>query len=195
MKSILFITSTNLASNPRLAKELHLAANNGYKTSVVQFYFENWSDHFTSELEKRLPDTSFYNLSAGRNPFFPWFLGSVLSRLFRIIPKRFQTPFTISIITGKRSLSLLKWVRAHKKNYTIVVAHNPPSFYPAYIFSKRTGAKLGIDIEDYHPGETCIQKEQWYMGLLMKFTLPFADYCSYAAALIAQQVNEDIQSL
>jgi len=51
MKKILFLTSTNLASNPRLLKELRLAVTHGYDCTVMQFQLGNWSDTATQATE------------------------------------------------------------------------------------------------------------------------------------------------
>ncbi len=75
------------------------------------------------------------------------------------------------------------------------MAHNPATFYPAYWYANKTGASLGIDVEDYHPGETNDVKAGNIMKKLMKEVLPFATYCSYAAPLIAAEVKKDIPQM
>ena len=72
MSKILFITTTNLASNPRLLKELLIAENIFNYIEVIQFRLGNWSDVNTDTLKLSLKNTVFTELSAIRKPFLPW---------------------------------------------------------------------------------------------------------------------------
>ncbi len=193
MKNILFLTSTNLAANPRLLKELKLATANGYSATVIQFSIGNWSDEMTKQLMQEFPTVQFIELSAMRSPFMPWLLSSILQKLYSLLPSRFLTNKMLSIATGKRSLLLLRQLHEIKEKYDWIVAHNPATFYPALFFSKKIGAKLGIDVEDYHPGETKDMRQSAFMIKLMQEVLPQADYCSYASPLIKKEVHSVIR--
>ncbi|QNA45006.1 glycosyltransferase family protein [Lacibacter sediminis] len=195
MKRMLFITSTNLAANPRLVKELSLAIDAGYDTTVVQFSVGNWSDGLTTALQQRFQNTAFISLSALRSPFFPWLWSSLLQKFYNSLPVSFLTTEMLSIVTGKRSWILLRFLKKVSQSYDWVIAHNPGAFYPAYVYSQRSGAKLGIDVEDYHPGETTFPKQQQQMLRLMQLLLPKATYCSYAAPLIAAEVQKNIPGM
>jgi hypothetical protein len=50
-------------------------------------------------------------------------------------------------------------------------------------------------VEDYHPGETTDVKAADVMKRLMRTVLPTASYCSYAAPLIAKEVQQDIPGM
>lgn len=195
MKRMLFITSTNLAANPRLVKELRLAIDAGYHTTVVQFTVGNWSDGLTKALQQQYPQTIFISLSAMRSPFLPWLWSSLLQKFYSLLPVSFLTTEMLSVVTGKRSWLLLQGVKKTSESYDWVIAHNPAAFYPAYVYAQRSGAKLGIDVEDYHPGETTVPKQQQQMLRFMQQLLPKARYCSYAAPLIAAEVKKNIQGL
>jgi hypothetical protein len=50
---LLFLTTNNVATNPRLAKELKTAIELDATVSAVQFNLGNWSDNKSDELIKR----------------------------------------------------------------------------------------------------------------------------------------------
>lgn len=195
MKTILFLTSTNLAANPRLLKELQLATANGYSATVIQFSVGNWSDGMTNELEQQFAGTKFIQLSALRKPFRQWMLSTVLQKICSILPIALRTKWMLSVSTGKRSFLLLEQLKKMTERYAWVIAHNPAAFYPALWYGKQTGAKVGIDVEDYHAGETNNAKGADSMKKLMQAVLPSASYCSYAAPLIAAEVQKDIPEM
>ena len=62
--TLLFLTTTNLATNPRLYKEACLALDNGFSIFIIQFKFGNWSDEKTEVLIQALKDR---NVSAKVN--------------------------------------------------------------------------------------------------------------------------------
>jgi glycosyltransferase involved in cell wall biosynthesis len=189
MKKILFLTSTNIAANPRLVKELRLASANGFSCTVVQFRLGNWSDEMSTTLAREFPNVEFVYLSALRSPFFPWLKSSLLEKLYRLLPETLLSDNRLSVAAGKRSLLLLSYLRRVQSLYDWVIAHNPACFYPALVFSKKSGAGLGIDVEDYHPGETADQKLSNLMLKLFRNVLPLADYISYASGSIFQKTN------
>ena len=194
-KRFLFITTNNLATNPRLVKELKLAEKNGYETTVILFNLANWSDKLDKDLQTSFSTTKFIQLSATSSPFWPWVLSSIAEKLLRFLPVNWLNTSMLSISTGKRSYLLQKTIRDISCSYDWVVAHNPASFYPALQAAKKTGALLGIDVEDYHPGETNDGKLASVIKRLMQMVLPKAAYCSYAAPLIMAEVKKDIPNL
>ncbi len=195
MKSILFLTSANLAANPRLLKELQLATTNGFSATVIQFAVGNWSDRMTAELQQQFAGVEFIQLSALRKPLWPWLLSTALQKAGNFIPLQLRTGWMLSVSAGKRSFLLLQQLKKVNRKYDWVIAHNPAAFYPASWFGKQTGAMIGIDVEDYHPGETTDIKASHTMKKLMQHVLPTARYCSYAAPLIAAEVQQDIAGM
>ena len=75
-KKILFISSANLTTNPRLQKELKLAVNQGYEVDFVGFFSDNWSDRVDEKIIKNI-NANFSYISATRKPFFKWFVSFV----------------------------------------------------------------------------------------------------------------------
>jgi hypothetical protein len=195
VKRFLFITSTNLASNPRLLKELRLATDNGFVCSLLQFRLGNWSDLVTEGLKSEFPRVSFIELSALRKPFLPWLLSSILERIFRKFPLNWLDGWILAGALDKRTWLIYKYLNKINQKFDWIIAHNPAAFYPAMIISKRYGAKLGIDVEDYHPGETNEKKMRNIALKLMQIVLPTAFYCSYASPLIMSEVKKNVFSL
>lgn len=194
-KKILFLTSTSLSTNPRLLKELFLARSIGMDITVIAFSLGNWSDGLDADIKKNIPGIHFVELSATRRPFFTWLVSSLLERIFRIIPYQLLSVRMLSTAISKRAYLIKKAMVDLEKKFDLIIAHNPPAFYPAFFLSKRTNAKLGIDVEDYHPGETTNSHSADRMRKYMKLILPEAQYCSYASQLIMEEVKKDMPEL
>ena len=195
MKRILFITSTNLAANPRLVRELRLATSEGYDTTVLQFIVGNWSDSMTAELQKEFGKTCFYNIFAMRDPLAPWLLSTVFEKLLRLLPAELLTDKMLSISINKRSMLLIQALKGLDIAFDWVIAHNPASFYPAMYFSRKFKIALGIDIEDYHPGEAHSRNMRNRICRLMNMILPEARYASFASELIRNAVVQDVSGI
>jgi hypothetical protein len=56
IKQVVFITTSNLAANPRLVKEIELARDMNFKISVIQFLFQGWSCELTKNLMSKHSD-------------------------------------------------------------------------------------------------------------------------------------------
>jgi len=70
-KKILFVTTANLATNPRLVKELQLVNSNpSLKAKVVLFNLGNWSDQIDAQIRKSFPEIEFAYLMQQGNHFF-----------------------------------------------------------------------------------------------------------------------------
>jgi glycosyltransferase involved in cell wall biosynthesis len=99
----------------------------------------------------------------------------------------------LATAVSKRSLPILSALKKIRNpSFDWVIAHNPGAFYPAYYFAKKNKIKLGIDVEDYHPGESHDPGEIKRMKKLMQYVLPKSSYCSFASPLIKEMVETDI---
>ena len=192
MKNLLFITSTNLTTNPRLLKELQLAIDQGHSAVVIKFNLSNWSQAFEPETESSFKSVRFIELSASRHPFLSWLISLLLEQACRLMPSAFLSAKQLSFAVGRRSYSILKAIKKLNQTFDLVIAHNPQSFYPALVASKIFNANLGIDIEDYHPGETNNKSLSNKVLLLLKQTLPQAYYISYASPCFYDIINQEI---
>lgn len=189
---LLFITTSNLATNPRLVKELYLASSLKFDIEVIQFNLDNWSYSYTQQIKGNLPKVNFIDIEAGRRPFIPWFVSSFLERFFSRIPLPFLPLSWLSISLNKRAFLIQRHFRNIQYKPDLIIAHNPGSFYPAMLFAKRYKSEFAIDVEDYHPGETFDGRVTERMKKLMQLVLPKAKYVSFASKLILERVKSDM---
>ncbi len=194
MKHILFISTHNLATNPRLVKEIELALKNDIKVTILVCSFNNWSNELNEIIKQRLiPFVNIIEVDASRKSFIKWIYITFIQLLYKLKYKLgFKNAETLSYAIIKRGILLDQVLKKHSAKYNYIIAHNPGAFYPALKFAEKVGAKLGLDIEDYHPGESTSKVENKKMLLLMQQMLPKAEYCSFAAPLIKAESEKYI---
>lgn len=193
MASLLFITTLSVSANPRLYKEILCARDAGHDIHVLCFRLGNWTDVQDDEKIQALPGVRFTRLSATRKPFMPWLIASLLERVARRLTGFWKHPMVDALAAGKRAYMLDHALRGLRLTPDWVISHNPAAFLPATRFARRTSARLGIDVEDYHPGETQDPRLAASMRRLMRHTLSAADYVSFAAPLIQREVATDLR--
>lgn len=186
---IIFLTSTNLASNPRCRKEVELALAAGHKVSVVAFEMDNWTREKEKQIREQLKDVSFYYLSATRSNLWLWFKSTAIEKISRKLYKLgIRTTGIIASGVSRRSVLIQALLRSRNLSADLIVAHNPGAFYPAVSFALSNQTHYAIDVEDYHPGEgTDPLLKRMNEHLLMR-VLPSAMYVSYASEPIMQKV-------
>jgi glycosyltransferase involved in cell wall biosynthesis len=189
--AILFLTTVNLTANPRLLKEVELASRHGCPATVVLFRIGNWGDENDRQLMRRFPGVRFILLSALRRPFGMWLLSSVLERAARLACRFVDLPSVNAMASGKRYLLLRRAVAGLDGRFDWVVAHNPAAFHAALLAARRFGARLGIDVEDYHPAETSDPHLAKALRALLRVCLSAADYVSYASPLIREACDRE----
>lgn len=145
-----------------------------------------------TEIQATYKDVHFIRISAGRHPFFTWLGSSLLEKAARYVTKVFTFPIFVSWATGKRSYLISNHLRKLSGTFDWVVVHNPAAFYPATLFAKRNKIKLGIDVEDYHPGESNDRHLSSAIKKMMANCLPNANYVSFASPLIKTEVESDL---
>lgn len=189
---LLFITTHNLPTNPRIVKEVQLAVEKGYDVTLVCFTFTNWSKNIHEEIKNSLKDKiQLIEIPGNRKPLLSWILSSAIfetARLaLRIVP---ANPAFLSFASNKRSWLLMKTLRKLTGKYDWVIAHNIGSFYPALRSANRLEARLGIDLEDFHPGETNDPLSKKRITRLIKYILPKAAYITSASSPILQEYKK-----
>lgn len=193
MKKLLFITTANLSTNPRLYKELKLAKNLGYKVTFVAFRQGGWSDEKDKLLINELEETGHY-LSALRRPFLPWLISSIVNKISIWMWPFFKENLLIAAYAhNKRSYLLHHYLKKHHGVYDLVIGHNLGSLYPVYRFAKRKNIPFAFDVEDYHPGEAsayAVRGEVERRKFLLSSLLPRAAYFSYASPLIGYRTSD-----
>lgn len=185
MKRIVFLTSTNLACNPRCLKEVELACELGYQVAVYEFEFDNWTKEIEAKIRSRLHNVDFYSIQTSRKSLLPWLVTAIIERMARGVYRLGWRPgFISAIATSKRSFSLYAALKKDHLQCDLIIAHNPGAFYPALWLSNKTGAPFAIDIEDFHPGENNEPIVSKSVKDTMKYCLPGACYVSFASPLI-----------
>jgi hypothetical protein len=188
VKHILFISTHNLATNPRMVKEIDLALVEGYRVSLVCFEFNNWSKEINNSIKTKYTDRIAYHAIQGdRGNYLQWLFISLISRIASMLSAVFSSSLLLSsFVVNKNSLLILRKLRGLTEKVDLTVAHNIGSFYPAFRFARRKKTSLGIDIEDYHVGETNDDKLKHRISLLFKRILPLCDYITAASPLILE---------
>lgn len=194
MKRILFLSTHNFATNPRLVKEIRLALENHFKVEVICFEFDNWSKRFNDQLIAELENAGvgIHLLQAGKIPFFSWMFSVVAESVSRLFTGMFPHSATIAgLATSRRSLLLRLSLKKIKKA-DWVIGHNPGALWPTMKAGKIFNCKTGFDVEDYHPGEGNDPKLQGTVRKLMKSVLKECSYVSFAAPLIREATKYDL---
>ncbi len=191
-KNILFITTLNLPSNPRVVKEIKLALLNSYSVEVICFEFDNWSKGLNEKLKIQLENVKIITIPAGRNPFFSWITSVIEEYVFRFFGKYISLPIPLlSQAVSRRSNLILKALKQVSQPDR-VVGHNPGALWPTVFASERFQCAAGFDVEDYHPGEGNDLNMHFLTKELMIRTLSKMDYVSFASPLILEIVKRDL---
>lgn len=190
MKQILFLTTSNLTTNPRLLKELHYLSK-FFQCTFVGFHFGNWSDSIDEEYRKSLSGTIIHYISASRRPWWVWLRSSFVQQIAKKSHKYLANSVKANAYASdKRTYLLTRHLSGSKEKYDMVIAHNLGALYPAYQFAKKQHIPFSFDIEDYHPGEFIrfdAVNEKKRRELLMKTLLPRTAAITYASPLIGKQ--------
>lgn len=193
---LVFISTHNLATNPRLVKEIRLALDCKHEVSVLCFEFNDWSKPLNDAIYGRLKGLiHYYPLPGDRSDLTGWLTSSVLGMLSPMALKLFPGSVLFqSIYSNKRSWLLLRNLHLVKGTAGLVIAHNAGSFYPAMQFAKAHQIPYGIDLEDYHPGEGIGKVYAKHLVDLSRKVLPGAAYLTAASPLILSYTLKDLPS-
>ncbi len=194
-KKVLFISTMNLSTNPRIFKEIKLAHSLDYEVSFLGFHLGNWSDAMDKEIQFKNSWLRFFYKDATRTKYYRWLKDSVSERFNRIIWKLNKNNlFLTATASSKRTFQLLDFAESVQPgSYDLVVGHTLGTFYPALVIATKAGCGYGFDMEDYHPGEIIEGNnadELQRRKTIIKRILPEAKYISASSPLIAQYTLE-----
>lgn len=196
IKRILFITTTNLFSNPRLVKELLYFSHKGYSIQVICFKI-GVGDKESTLIEKKLNRIEFIHLTALQSPFLPWFISSFMQKLSIFLWSIFKTNILLTAYaSNKRSILIHQYLKKIVPKSDLVIAHTLGALYPVYFFSQKHGITFSFDMEDYHPGElikTDEENEKYRRELLLANILPKSFYISFASPLFKTALEKILQ--
>lgn len=192
---LLFLTTVNLSSNPRLVKEIKLANKLGFAVTVVAFLLGNWSDKNDEKFRSELKDVNFHYLSATRKPFVSWLSSSLVEQVALGISSLIKENLLLNALAhNKRTLLMCTYLRKLPNKYHLIIAHNLGALFPAYFFSQKCNIPFGFDVEDYHPGELIldrkVKQEKMRRENLLQTILPKALYVSFAGKMIENRTRE-----
>lgn len=187
MSRLLFLTSTNLACNPRCLKEVELAVESGHDVTVFAFDMANWTRSIENEIRNRLSSVKYFSLQTDKKPLAPWLFTSVIGKVARLLFKiGVRSTLVNAIATDKRTFSLISALSNNKPVCDLIIAHNPGAFYPAWWLSNKMQVPFAIDVEDFHPGENNDAVVRKAVTSTMQKILPSAKYVSFASPLIGE---------
>ena len=189
-KRILFITTLNLASNPRLVKELNLALQHDFEVELICFEFKNWSYEYDKELKEKykLGGVRIHTIPAGRRPISDWLSSIIREKGSRLLSKFFllKNKNLANAISRRNSLIINQLNNIARPG--LVIGHNPGALYPTYLVAKKFKCAAGFDVEDYHPGEGNNFHLQYLIRQLMQEFIPQMDYVSFASPSIMAEI-------
>ena len=194
-KKIVFISTHNLATNPRLVKEIKLALDNSFKVEVICFIFRNWSYAINESLitEFKNKGVQFHTMEAGKADLKNWAISVGKEKFNRFLSNAFSLKNNLlANAVSRRNVVLSKAIN-NVEAADWVIGHNPGALWATYVLGQKLQCKTGFDVEDYHPGEGNNKASQHLMKKLMQELLPKMNYVSFAAPLIMEEVKKDIQ--
>lgn len=192
-KHILFLTTANLATNPRLVKEVRTALINNFNVSVITFILGNWSDEKSAELALELESMGhleMIKLNATKANQFQWLFWGGMEKTARLLYNFERKNLRLNALANtRRALQLFQEAKKINQMPDLICGHNLGALYPAYLLSKRWKCPFIFDVEDYHPGEaitTDAVNEKQRREYLMKKLLPKAESITSASTLIGE---------
>jgi len=187
-KNILFLTVSNLPTNPRLLKEIDLISKTHIIT-VVLWKLRNWSDKINKQLIQDRPHINFITLDASRNKLLQWFIWALIEKISRIIYPLSKSSLLInSLAHTRRSIQILNTIK-NIKEIDGIIAHNLGALFPAYYISKKRQIPFIYDIEDYDAGIKVPQGGKYYKKyteFLLKRCAQSANALTSASTLIGK---------
>ena len=192
-KNILFVTTANFTTNPRLLKEV-IVAGSKYSVSVIVFDLGNWSQKIDKGIIKDLQIQSLKYLPATKKNIVLWFFSVLVERISRFLyPLLKNNIFISAFASDRRSFILWLYLLSLKNKPNLVVGHNLGTLYPIFFFSKQKKIPFLFDFEDYYPGETIDndQRNEFKRRIsLIKKLVPHAAWYTYASPLIGDQIKK-----
>lgn len=189
---VLMVTSVNMAANPRCLKELKTLVSFGANVTVVKFDFNNWSVAYEKEIETELNSIRWIKLTVGRERILPWITSTLVGKLASIASKIFTSNTKLlAYKLDKRSYLVSKRLQSLPPQFDIIIGHNPGVFWPVSQYANNNNIPFGIDIEDYHAGESGKTVDE-SSQILMKTTLTNASYITAASPQILSRVAADV---
>lgn len=188
MKKILYITSANLATNPRLVKEID-SLSLLYNIDVVLFDFIHWSSELDVKMRDERKHINFFLFDVSKKSLINWAKWAILEKACRILFPFFKK--NLKIVSGalSRKSLILSPNRIENRGYDIIIGHNISTLFPVFNISQKWNIPFGYDIEDFDPGMLFPNAGNDYKEvceILYKKILSQASYITSASDLIGE---------
>ncbi|MEZ4801898.1 MAG: hypothetical protein R2797_03935 [Gelidibacter sp.] len=196
-KNLLFITTSSLASNPRLVKEFETLKND-FICFVLCFRHHDWSLELSEAIKKRNPEVHFIEIDR-RVEVFKTLVSKLVHKVSIVLNGLFKKNIQVCAFASNDKTPQL-WFHAkslvEQNKFHRVIAHNLGAFYPALKVTNMTETALQLDIEDFYPGEALYfnkaQEQQNRMHLMLHSFLN-ADVITYASKGIQLECEKYFQ--
>lgn len=186
---IVFLTTTNLPTNPRLVKEIDLLSKQN-QIIVICFKLGNWSDPLNQKMISERLNIRFVELDSTRSNFCQWLTWALIEKGSRFVWTYLKSNLLITALAhSRRSLMLRKEAKKNITHPKRIIAHNLGALYPAYCLAKKWKIPFHYDIEDYDPGIAVRNGGRHYVSIceqLMKSCLPSSIALTSASPLIRE---------
>ncbi|MHA7943021.1 glycosyltransferase family protein [Formosa sp. 3Alg 14/1] len=206
MKHLLFLTTNNLATNPRLVKEVQLALQIKHRVTIIMFTLNNWSDAKSDTIITQLEavnkeaksNLNIVPIEAIASNKVKWFIYGFAEKIAKKGYKLQSKNIAFNAFGNtRRSFQLLFKAKELVIAPDVICAHNLGALYPAYKLALLWNIPFIFDVEDYHPGETVdfdAVNEKQRREYLMKILLPKAKALTFASPLIGEYTLDLIGS-
>lgn len=196
-KTILFLTTSSLTTNPRLLKEVDTALELNYQVEIISFQYNNWSEKLDKIWISEHPGIRIYIISLSSNLNLLWLVSSFIEKIGKYLYPIFRKNLYVNAFVSTRRSGLLQHKLALLKNskerFDLIIAHNLGALYPAWWLNFKTKVPFIFDMEDYYPGEHIISdpaNEKNRREFLLKKLLPDATTVTFASPLIGEQLKK-----
>ena len=186
MARVLYITTSQPGSNPRLRKSADTMSGAGHQVHVLYLYKSAWATDADAEIFESAGWT--HQLVGGSPSHNRWryFISRLVRKAAELLGHRKR-----AFCRGYSEF--LRHGRAFKP--TLIVGHNPGALGPIVTLGDRLGVPVVFDAEDYHRGEFPEHtKEAKETALLEEELLPKVTAMTAASPLIAEAYRSQFHS-
>ena len=190
-KNILFITSSTLATNPRLVKNYIYFSSKGHTCRIIAFKYGNWTDDLSQEIIEK-HNIECILIPASRERMIPWIKAVLVDKVSKMMRLIIPSNYWTSVASSKRVFQLLAVIKKLEFPVDYIEGHTLAALYPSAYLSKKLNVPFSFDVEDYHPGEIIIDagiQEKNRRIQILKNHLPAASFVTAASPLIALEVE------
>ena len=146
MTTLLFLTTSTLASNPRLVKEIE-ALKNENNCTAIYFKQNDWSYKLTKQIIERNPDVRFICIDRKAKPGLT-IVSKLIHKLAILLNSMFRNDLAIAAYASNdKTFQLHQTVKSQCKtnHFSSIIAHNLGAFYPA-LKANKIDINLQLDI-------------------------------------------------